>query len=150
MLVFTGSDRLEHFLWDVYEDDGHEHHPQFLEFFEKVDEVIGEIDNGLGEDDSLIILSDHGMEGIKMDVNINTYLAGEGFLLLEDEPNKKYGGIKEGTKAFALDPARIYLNKKERYPKGCVREEEEESVIAELIDAFARLKKRREGNKESS
>lgn len=141
MLVFTGSDRLEHFLWNAYVDEGHEHHSQFLEFFEKIDGVVGEINDKLDETDSLVMLSDHGMEGIDVDVNINTYLAEEGFLLLGDDPNRRYTGIEEGTKAFALDPARIYLNKKGRYPRGRVRESEEEGVIEELTDAFTRLKR---------
>lgn len=139
MLVFTGSDRLEHFLWSAYEDKTHEHHLQFLEFFKRIDGAIGEINDRLGEGDSLVILSDHGMEGIRTDVNVNTNLVQEGFLLLEDSPNKKYNCVKEGTKAFALDPGRIYLNKKGKYPRGCVQENEERKVIAELIDSFTQL-----------
>jgi predicted AlkP superfamily phosphohydrolase/phosphomutase len=140
ILVFTGSDRLEHFLWNAYEDETHEHRSQFLEFFERIDGVIGEINNRLDEDDSLVILSDHGMEGIRTDVNVNAYLVQEGFLLLEDDPNKKYNCIKEGTKAFALDPGRVYLNKKGKYPRGCIRDDEEKGVIEELIDSFAKLR----------
>ena len=73
-LVFTGSDRLEHFLWDAYEDEGHEHHEQFLDFFRRIDEAIGEINNQLGEDETLIIVSDHGMERLKYNVNLNALL----------------------------------------------------------------------------
>jgi len=33
MLVFTGTDRLSHFLWDAYEDESHPYHSQFLDHF---------------------------------------------------------------------------------------------------------------------
>ncbi len=140
MVVFTGSDRLEHFLWDAYEDKNHEYHTKFLEFFERVDGAIGEINDKLGEDDSLIILSDHGMEGIKTNVNVNAHLVEEGFLKLGGNPRKRYNDIVEETKAFALDPGRIYLNRKGRYPNGCVKKENEDEIIDALIDSFEGLK----------
>ena len=30
MLIFTGSDRLEHFLWDAYKNSDHQFHEDFL------------------------------------------------------------------------------------------------------------------------
>lgn len=141
MLVFTGSDRLEHFLWDAYEDNNHEYRHKFLEYFQKVDEIIGEIATSMGESDSLIMLSDHGMEKIKTNVNLNTYLADNDFLKWGDHPEKRYRNIENGTKAFALDPARIYINKENKYPKGSVKTTEEEKVIDDLIDLFSRLER---------
>jgi predicted AlkP superfamily phosphohydrolase/phosphomutase len=145
MMVFTGSDRLEHFLWDAYEDKNHEHHTKFLEFFERVDKVIGEVNDKLSEDDSLIILSDHGMEGIKSNVNVNVHLVEEGFLKLGKNPNKRYNNVEDGTKAFALNPGRIYLNREGRYPNGCVKKEEEDRIIEALISSFDGLE--RDGEK---
>ncbi len=140
MLVFTGSDRLEHFLWDAYEDPENEHHDKFLKFFERLDEVIGEIDQKLGEDDSLIMLSDHGMERTKYNVNLNAYLKREGYLKLSDDEDKdKYNKIEEGTKAFALEHGRIYLNGEDDYPRGSVKAEEREETISELKEIFQNL-----------
>lgn len=141
MFVLTGSDRLEHFLWNAYEDKDHEYHDDFLEYFRSADEVIGEIYHRLSEDDRLIMLSDHGMEQIKTNVNLNTYLEKNGFLKTGDKPSKRYNNISDKTKAFALDPSRIYLNKKGKYPKGYVQKEQEQSVIEELVDLFSNLKK---------
>jgi predicted AlkP superfamily phosphohydrolase/phosphomutase len=141
MFVITGTDRLEHFLWDAYQDKAHEWHHKFIEFFEKVDDVIGTIASKIGEETPLIILSDHGMEAIETNVNINTYLANGGYLTLEHNPRKAYGNIKRETKAFALDPSRIYLNKKGKYPRGSVTEREEPKLIEELIEFFSQLRK---------
>jgi predicted AlkP superfamily phosphohydrolase/phosphomutase len=140
MIVFTGSDRLGHFLWDAYEDSNHEYHSEFLRYFEIIDDEIGNINNQLREEDALIMLSDHGMESVKTNVNINRYLAEEGFCSLDNDPKKNYNNIKEGTKAFALDPARIYLNKEGRFPRGHIKKNQEARLKDELIDLFSQLK----------
>lgn len=140
MLVFTGSDRLEHFLWDAYEDESHKYHQDFLNYFKRVDEVIGEIANRIGQEDCLLILSDHGMERIKTNFNINYFLKEAGFLDL-DESLRGYNQITAKTKAFALDPGRIYLNKETKYPQGSVKQNEEKKIIQELIQAFGEIEK---------
>ncbi|MEE8168654.1 MAG: alkaline phosphatase family protein [Candidatus Hydrothermarchaeales archaeon] len=141
MLVFTGTDRLGHFLWDAYEESDHKYHDKVIEFFGRIDEVIGEIVERLGEGDSLLMLSDHGFERVKTNVNVNTLLMENGFLELEEAQEKNYTNIKEGTKAFALEPARIYLNKKGKYPRGSVEKEDEESILQELSELFRALEK---------
>jgi len=139
MVVFTGTDRLEHFLWEAYEDKGHDQHEEFLGYFKAIDDAIGKINSKLNEDDNLIILSDHGMERIDVNVNVNTYLAQEGYLVVEDNPKKGYNSIKRETKAFALEPSRIYLHREGKYPRGSVTEEEEKELIQDLTDLFYQL-----------
>ena len=120
MLVFTGTDRLSHFLWDAYEDESHPYHSAFLDHFHQIDEVIGEICHRLSENDYLIMLSDHGFELLDKHVNINYFLQEEGFLRLKDESRKNFSDIDFGTEAFALDPARIYINRENKYPRGSI------------------------------
>jgi len=141
MLVFTGSDRLEHFLIDSYDNPEHEFHNDFNKYFRKVDETIGEINEKMKEEDTLFMLSDHGMEEIKHNVNLNNYLEKEGFLELGDKPEKRYNNIKKESKAFALDPSRIYFNKIDRFPKGTVKKSDIESLTDDLINSFKSLKK---------
>jgi predicted AlkP superfamily phosphohydrolase/phosphomutase len=141
MMVITGSDRLEHYLWHAYEDDTHEYHNQFLEFYTKIDECIQKISEKLKKTDSLIMLSDHGMEKTTTNVNVNCYLEEKGFLIRGNNPRKGYNNIQEGTRAFALDPGRIYINKKGKYPSGCIKPEEEEGLLSELVEAFKNLEK---------
>lgn len=141
MVVITGSDRLEHFLWNAYEDETHEYHQKFLAFFAKIDEVMKDIGDQLQRTDSLIMLSDHGMENTVYNMNVNCFLEEKGFLTRGKNPKLGYNNIKEETKAFALDPGRIYINRKEKYPLGSVTPEEEESVLCALIDAFESLEK---------
>jgi len=140
MLVFTGSDRLEHFLINAYENTEHEFHQQFLEYFKKIDDAIGEINYKMNENDSLFMLSDHGMEEVKYNVNLNTFLEKEGFLLLDNKPNKRYNNIMKGSEAFVLDPSRIYFNKIDRFPNGGVKKSDEEELTYKLISSLKSFK----------
>ncbi|MFO8051460.1 MAG: alkaline phosphatase family protein [Thermoplasmatota archaeon] len=140
MLVFTGSDRLEHFFWDSYEDTGDPFHQDFLDYFTMVDEAIGEVSERMGEDDNLLVCSDHGMEQIRTNVNLNTLLAEEGYLKTGEHPEKRYKNMVDGTKAFVMEPSRIYLNKKDLYPKGEVKNEEMERLRSELTDLLLGLR----------
>ena len=139
MLVFTGTDRLSHFLWDAYEDESHKFHSDFLEHFRKIDEVLGEIHDKLDDNDLLLMLSDHGFERLEESVNVNVYLRKNGFLKVKKQPARSLNDIAEGTVAFALDPGRLYINMEDKYPRGSVRADDKESVISDLLQAFESL-----------
>ncbi|MFX1238058.1 MAG: alkaline phosphatase family protein [Promethearchaeota archaeon] len=139
MAVITGSDRIGHFLWHTYEDKTNQYHDRFLSFFKEIDNIIGDINHKLKEDDIFIILSDHGMEQINLNVNLNTLLEQEKFLNLS-ENLKNYNRVTKTTKAFILDPGRVYLNKVGKYPNGSVREDDEKELIEELKMVFSNLK----------
>jgi len=136
MLVFTGTDRLSHFLWDAYEDENHKYHAAFLEHFSQIDEVIGEITNKITEDDLLVLLSDHGFELLEKEVNINFILRENGFLNLKPDSKRNYADIDFGTKAFAHEPARIYINLEGKFPRGSIKQDEYDSLIEEIISIF--------------
>jgi len=127
-------------LWSAYEEPDHEWHEHFLSFFREVDRAIGELVGRLKDRDDIIMLSDHGMERLHVEVNLNALLASEGYLVLGDELRKGYNNIKAGTRAFALEPSRIYLNLEGRFPRGSVKPGEAEGVLEELTDFFTKLK----------
>ncbi|MDD5454422.1 MAG: alkaline phosphatase family protein, partial [Candidatus Ratteibacteria bacterium] len=139
MLVFTGTDRLMHFLWEAYEDKSHKYHTHFTEHFKKIDGIIGEIVKKCGDNDSIIFLSDHGFEKLEKDVNINFLLKKEGFLKFTPGEKENFSSIDYQTKAFALDPARIYINLKDKYPRGKVEQKEKDKIIEDLKVLFASL-----------
>ena len=139
MFVFTGTDRLLHFLWDAYEKESHKYHGQFLEYFRKIDQVIGEIGSRIQEEDLLIMLSDHGFERLDYDVYINSFLKKEGYLHFGNKKEQALIHIDSSTKAFALDPARIYIHTKDKYPNGGVDRREREKIIQAIKNLFAAL-----------
>jgi len=136
MLVFTGTDRLMHFLWDAYENVSHSFHKEFIDYFRRIDEIIGEIIFKMNDNDNLVILSDHGFEKLEYDVYINALLKKEGFLQFKNDKTISFSSINYGTKAFALDPARIYIHLKDKYPRGDVSYDDRENVIKDLERLF--------------
>ncbi len=139
MLVFTGTDRLMHFLWDAYEDSGHQYHDVFLDHFKKIDRVVGEVKERISDDDQLIMFSDHGFEHLEKEVYLNYLLEDKGFLNFKKSGEVRWSDIDYGTKAFALDPTRIYINEKGKYPCGSVESSEREAVLKELEELFSSL-----------
>ncbi|OGW13342.1 MAG: hypothetical protein A3G93_07830 [Nitrospinae bacterium RIFCSPLOWO2_12_FULL_45_22] len=139
MVVFTETDRLSHFLWDAYEDPSHKYHQAFLRHFSQIDEAIGEIKSRTNEDDSIILLSDHGFERTEKNVYISSYLKNEGFLKLKKPSSGNYSDIDHHTRAFALDPARIYIHLKGKYPRGSVEKEDRDKVICDLEALFSSI-----------
>jgi predicted AlkP superfamily phosphohydrolase/phosphomutase len=139
MLVFTGTDRLAHYLWDAYEDDSHPYHEAFLSHLRQIDEVIGEIASDLGANDLMILLSDHGFELLEKEVYVNFALERHGFLAFDRGVPARLTGLTATSKAFALDPGRIYLNTQGRYPRGCVSLQEREPLLDDLTALFESL-----------
>ena len=123
--VITGTDRLQHFLWDAYEDETHPYHTQFLDYYHQVDHLTGKIISAFreltGGDEGLYLLSDHGFCGIKQEVHLNAWLEKEGYLSFSTPEPKSLNDITPESRAFALDPNRIYLNLKDKFPRGCVQ-----------------------------
>jgi len=122
--VITGTDRLHHFKWNAGGDTNHPDHEKFLDYYRKVDDLIGEIAASFlkltGGDQGLYFLSDHGFCGIKQEVYLNSWLEKEGFLRFAAAHPRGLEDISDEAAAFALDPNRIYLNLKGKFPKGSV------------------------------
>jgi predicted AlkP superfamily phosphohydrolase/phosphomutase len=139
MLVFTGTDRLAHFLWDAYGSESHPYRAAFLAHFRQIDAAIGEIVGRLGPHDALIMLSDHGFERLEQNVYVNHTLRTEGFLSFEDDSTPSLRGISKDARAFALDPGRIYLHRKAAYPKGNIEPADEAALLDDLVTLFESL-----------
>ena len=88
------------------------------------------------DEDLLIMLSDHGFERLEHDVYVNGLLKSERFLKFKNTAAPKIGDIDGSTKAFALDPARIYINCKGKYPCGSVEAKDKQKVVRDLTDIF--------------
>jgi len=142
-LVVTGTDRLQHFVWDGIEEESHPHHPLIVSYYQKVDLLVDKLYKRFSQltdgEGLFIILSDHGFTGIKQEVYLNSWLRDEGYLKLKVPQPSSVEDIGEGTVAFALDPNRIYLNRRGRFPMGVVGEEEVSSLREELQRKLEKL-----------
>ena len=139
MPTFTGTDRLMHFLFNAYEDKDHKHHNDFLNHFRRIDTAIGDICSRLTESDVVIMLSDHGFEKLEKEIYINSLLASEGLLTFRPGTKPELANIDSTAKAFALDPARIYINQKGKFPAGSVDAPDKEALLKDLQNLFSTL-----------
>lgn len=68
MVVFTGSDRVQHFFWNYYDDKHPMYNPEKADryrdviprYYEKMDEILGEFLKRIDENTYVFVLSDHG------------------------------------------------------------------------------------------
>ncbi|MFH0911625.1 MAG: alkaline phosphatase family protein [Planctomycetota bacterium] len=139
MFVVTGGDRLNHHCFDDYENADSLHHSAYLDFWREADAVIGRVAGRLTREDALVILSDHGFERQRRIVNVNRVLSEHGYLRLEEGERPAYGSMRPETRAFAMDPGRIYFHRQGRYPRGSVGEGEAAALEAELVRLFLDL-----------
>jgi predicted AlkP superfamily phosphohydrolase/phosphomutase len=139
----TETDRLHHFFFDAALEESHPYHKAFVRFYSELDAFIGNMvaafRGAYGEDALFMILSDHGFTTIKHEVYINTFLQEAGFLKLSAS-GQFYERIEDGTKAFAMDPGRIYLNYRDRYPRGIVDRKEGDRIREEINEALSSLR----------
>jgi len=120
--VFTGTDRVQHYFWNDYEDTASPYHQTILDYYRAIDTVIGEMTEKMGGDTALMMLSDHGFARLEKEVFINSWLRQQGYLQMKNGHPASFDGIDvETTKAFALDPGRIYINVKGVMPRGIVK-----------------------------
>lgn len=141
MCVFTGTDRLHHFLWGHYETGDRTYKPEFLRYYRRLDEIIGEFVSLFPAETDLCMLSDHGFCGIKKEVFLNPLLRQSGFVSFQGERPKTIADINPSdTKAYCLDPGRIYLNLQGREPAGIVGSNEAESILGQIGEILLGLK----------
>jgi predicted AlkP superfamily phosphohydrolase/phosphomutase len=136
MFVFTGTDRLNHYLWEDFEDTSSPFHQAFLDYYHEVDRHIGAIVRRLDDTTTLCAVSDHGFARQRMSVNVNCLLAEAGFLRLKPSDRPSYIDMLPETRAFAMDPGRIYLHRQGRYPGGSLTADEAESLMQQLTSFF--------------
>lgn len=143
-MVITGTDRLHHFLFDAYEDPTHPHHGDFLDYYRAVDALVGRIHDRFVDDASdprnFFVLSDHGFCRTRHEVNVNALLAQNGHLKMTGDDPRRMENISEAATAFGLDPSRIYLHRRGRYPRGGVDEARADALMDEISQAFLALR----------
>lgn len=141
--VFTETDRLHHFLWDAYEDESHVYHQNFLDNYRQIDRLIEKIvtsfQNLTENNEGLYLLSDHGFTGIEQEVYLNAWLEEQGYLRFRNASLKNLTEISPSTQAFAMDPNRIYLNLKEKFPQGSVELSEKKALKEEISKSLEKL-----------
>jgi predicted AlkP superfamily phosphohydrolase/phosphomutase len=133
MLTVTGTDRLHHFFWHALEDPADPFHSAFLDYYRALDAWIGKFLDLTGDRHPVCLMSDHGFTGIRSEVFVNRLLADHGWLAYRSSAPRTHQDIDfTATRAFCLDPGRIYLNRRDRFARGTVSSEDVPALRREL------------------
>jgi predicted AlkP superfamily phosphohydrolase/phosphomutase len=129
-----GTDRINHFLWGHMESGDARYAPRFLEYYDRIDEILGRLLDRLDDEVTFILMSDHGFCTVKGEVNLSRYLIEQGLLTYRSSPPKGLADIDPGSRAYTLLPGRIYINLRGREPNGGVEPGEYERVREEVAE----------------
>ncbi len=131
--VITETDRMHHYLWVAIEDPRHPFHDFFKSFYMRVDRFLGKVYEYFRGKGVFMLMSDHGFCHIQKEVYLNNWLISEGYLRFSTRNPRSYEDLGKESKAFNMDPARIYLHLKSKYPYGSVSPGEEYNTIREEL-----------------
>jgi predicted AlkP superfamily phosphohydrolase/phosphomutase len=140
--VITETDRVQHFFFDALEEPHHPARARVMQFYRQVDDVLGFWLAKCRDEDEILLLADHGFTRVQQDVYANHWLAAHGYLaMLDGSPRSALSHIDPSrTRAFALDPGRIYLNIRGRQPDGIVDARDAAKLSAEIAAGLAEWK----------
>lgn len=154
--VYMCTDRVQHMMWRLIDSD----HPMYshelkqlwgdaiLSVYKWMDGVVGWFREHLDPEDVLIVMSDHGFGSYRRDVNLNTWLIQNGYLVLEEgfeteehkledlfsEQGLFFAGVDwSRSVAYALGLGEIYINLEGREARGIVKPGEEYDRIVDEI-----------------
>jgi predicted AlkP superfamily phosphohydrolase/phosphomutase len=134
--TITETDRLHHFFYDSAA--GGPNYDIFLDFYAKLDAFLGEMFERAQRDQALFLTcSDHGFAPIKTEIYVNRLLQDHGLLKLDGLEG--FTGITADSRAFCLEPARVYVHLKDRYARGRVVSSEYASLRREIKALFEAL-----------
>jgi len=139
--IVTGTDRLHHFFWDAYEEETSPFHQAFLDYYRAIDAMAGRLYDALNGEAVFLALSDHGFGRLRRDLYVNRWLEENGYLRFPGDPRASVADADPaGTRAFCLDPGRIYIHEKRKYPQGSVPPGKPcEALVEELAQALSGL-----------
>ncbi len=134
--VVTETDRLHHFFFDSSSEG--KYYPVFERFYSELDRFIGSIaTKAINEGAVFMTCSDHGFSTIYSEVYLNRWLMEKGYLSLNGTDGLK--GILPESRAFCLEPSRIYIHTEGRYGRGSVNINDYEKLRVELKEELNNL-----------
>ena len=107
------------------------------ELYQRMDNLLGEVRQKLGNDDVLFVMSDHGFKNFRWGVNLNSWLWREGYLVMKDgvQPGEPwFAGVDwSQTRAFGYALAGIFLNVQGRERQGIVAPGQERLALQQEL-----------------
>jgi len=153
--VFDLSDRMQHMffrylaLGDSDSDEIRTHREALYEMYREMDRLLGKTRSFVDDGTALLVMSDHGFKSFRRGVDINAWLAANGYLTWKEQAT---GGEYlvdvdwPRTKAFALGLGGIYINRLGREREGIIRAVDAGPLKEEIASKLLSLADGPEGN----
>ncbi len=143
---FSSLDLNSHMMWRLMDPK----HPEYdasqadqnrsaiAEFYQQIDQVLGEVLPKLDDHTTLLILSDHGFAPYYRSFNLNTWLLKNGYIKLKKagdaDSNEPLANVDwSGTRAYGLGLNGLYINKRGRDRDGIVAAGVEANALVQEI-----------------
>ncbi len=156
-IVFETTDSIQHMFFRYLD----ERHPALKtgqarmsaavieELYRRMDEMVGKVLAKLDDKSALLILSDHGFKSFRRGININAWLARNGYLFLKDGAAASAEWLRdvdwERTRAYALGLGGIFVNQKGREARGIVPSGEAQALRREIAAKLRGLRDEESG-----
>ncbi len=149
---FGNLDQVSHMMWRTM-DPNHPAHDAVAdapyrhaieELYVEADEIVGETLQHLGDDETLIVMSDHGFASWTRGFNLNTWLQKNGYIALEDPSRQSEMEFFDNvdwsrTQAYSVGLNGLYINVRGREGVGSVPPEQRRIVLDEIARGLLRF-----------
>jgi predicted AlkP superfamily phosphohydrolase/phosphomutase len=142
---FSSLDLNSHMFWRLMDPK----HPEYdaalaaqngsaiSDFYQQMDQVLGEVLPKLDEHTDLLVLSDHGFAPYYRSFNLNTWLRTNGYIKLKADTNvdssQPFADVDwSRTRAYGLGLNGLYINLRGRESNGIVEPGAADSLMAEI------------------
>jgi predicted AlkP superfamily phosphohydrolase/phosphomutase len=146
---FGNVDQVSHMLWRARDPQ----HPAYNaavdspyasvidDLYVDMDSIVGETLQRLGDDDLLVVMSDHGFASWRRSFSLNAWLRDEGYLVPAGRNSRSiFNQIDlSRSRAYGLGLNGLYINLKGREASGIVEPADREALVDEIRDKLLRV-----------
>ena len=135
---------------------------EVLRIYQRMDELLGKVMDKADGDTTIIVMSDHGFNPFRYSVNLNTWLADNGYMKKKPGANTSYYQLNNvfgerglfwndvllnESEAYSMGLGNIYINLKGREAQGTVDPADYDRVRDEIISKLRNLRDPMTGQK---
>jgi predicted AlkP superfamily phosphohydrolase/phosphomutase len=156
---FSSLDLNGHMLWRLIDPQ----HPAYdaplaaqygsslEEFYEQMDQVLGEVLPKVDENTTLLVLSDHGFAPFRRSFNLNTWLLNNGYITRKagasGDSSEPFADVDwSRTRAYGLGINGLYLNVRGREREGIVDPAEADALLREIRQKLLQVRDPKDGS----
>ncbi|MCK6483242.1 MAG: alkaline phosphatase family protein [Phycisphaerae bacterium] len=138
--VFDTPDRVQHMFWREH-DAGDQ---TLRDMYRRMDDLVRRTRAAIDDDTVLLVMSDHGFNAFRRQVNINSFLREKGYIVRKapaggdgdgagDDPTWLRGMDLSKTVAFGFGLAGIHINRKSFFAAGVLNDQNAAQLKKRLI-----------------